>query len=194
MSLKNYSEIVTDTVNKLSVQDSYNGLCHQQKDDEPFPSSEILSEVVGITRSILFPGFFGKSIINTNTISYHLGVSIERLYELLYTQILAGMCFGDFCEQNDRCLNTMREEAKMKTERFIEFLPELRSLLALDVKAAFNNDPAAHSTAEVIFCYPGLRAICNYRIAHKLIELDVPLIPRMISEMAHSETDRKSVV
>ena len=145
MSLKNYSEIVTDTVNKLSVQDSYNGLCHQQKDDEPFPSSEILSEVVGITRSILFPGFFGKSIINTNTISYHLGVSIERLYELLYTQILAGMCFGDFCEQNDRCLNTMREEAKMKTERFIEFLPELRSLLALDVKAAFNNDPAAHS-------------------------------------------------
>ena len=52
----------------------------------------------------------------------------------------------------------------------------------------FRSDPAAHSQAEIIFCYPGLRAICNYRIAHKLLELDVPFIPRIISEMAHSET------
>ncbi len=188
MSLKNYSRIVTETVKKLSEQDSYNGLFHQQKDDEPFPSGEILSEIVGITRAILFPGFFGKSIINTNTISFHLGVNVERLYELLYTQVLAGLCFGDGCSYYEHCLNTLREKAKKITEHFIEYLPELRALLALDVKAAYNNDPAAHSTAEVIFCYPGLRAICNYRIAHKLLKLGVPLIPRMISEMAHSET------
>lgn len=188
MSLKNYSRIVTNTVDKLSGHDSYNGLCHQQRDDEPFPSGEILSEIINIARAILFPGFFGKSIINTNTLNYHLGVNIERLYELLYTQILAGLCFDDTCSDCEHCLKTLREEAKIKTEQFIEYLPELRAMLALDVKAAYNNDPAAHSTAEVIFCYPGLRAICNYRIAHKLLELNIPLIPRMISEMAHCET------
>lgn len=189
MGLHNYSHIITRTVDELSEIKSYQGLCHQHRDGEPFPSGEVLAEIIAIARSILFPGFFGKSIINTNTIRYHLGVNTERLFELLFEQILAGLCFDCECvEKKEHDFAALREKAVEKAADFIAFLPELRAILATDVTAAFYNDPAAHSQAEVIFCYPGLRAICNYRIAHKLLELEVPLIPRMISEMAHSET------
>ena len=138
---------------------------------------------------MLFPGFFGDSIVNTNTIQYHIGVNTERLFNLLYEQILAGLCFDCNCDSDEKHnIKTLKEDALTKSASFIEYLPELRAILATDVESAFNNDPAAHSSAEVIFCYPGLRAICNHRIAHKLLELEVPLIPRIISEMAHSET------
>ena len=81
-----------------------------------------------------------------------------------------------------------REEAASIAARFISHLPELRRILATDVEAAYNGDPAAHSFGEVISCYPAIRAISNYRIAHELLVLGVPLIPRIITEMAHSET------
>ncbi|MEG1617054.1 MAG: serine O-acetyltransferase EpsC [Bacteroidales bacterium] len=197
MGLHNYSHVITETVDKLSKRDSYQGLCHQHRDGEPFPSGVILAEIISIARSILFPGFYGKSIINISTIPYHLGVNTERLFELLFEQILAGLCFDCDCNadrgqnhgpKNNHDFGSLREVAMDKTSQFISYLPELRSILATDVEAAFNNDPAAHSHAEVIFCYPGLRAICNHRIAHKLLQLEVPLIPRIVSEMAHSET------
>ena len=79
-------------------------------------------------------------------------------------------------------------DLEQKAIDFITFLPEMRHILSTDVTAMYNGDPAAQNKAEVILCYPAIRAICNYRIAHKLLELDVPLIPRIITEMAHSET------
>lgn len=189
MGLHDYSHVITETVNRLSERASYQGLCHQHRDGAPFPSGEVLSEIIMLARAILFPGFFGKSIINTTTIGYHLGVNTERLFELLYEQILAGLCFDCDCNETaPRDVEQMRKDACDKAAAFIAYLPELRAILATDVAAAFYNDPAAHSQAEVIFCYPGLRAISNHRIAHKLLELEVPLIPRIISEMAHSET------
>ena len=189
MVSQNYSQIITEIVDKLSEKESYQGLCHQHRDGEPFPSSEVLAEIIAITRSILFPGFYGKSILNTNTIHYHLGVNTERLFELLFEQILAGLCFDCECEEQKRDnFEMLRQEAMEKSTEFISYLPELRQILGTDVKAAYNNDPAAGSPAEVIFSYPGIRAICNHRIAHKLLNQGVPLIPRIISEMAHSET------
>ena len=86
------------------------------------------------------------------------------------------------------CTELQREEAASIAARFISHLPELRRILATDVEAAYNGDPAAHSFGEVISCYPAIRAISNYRIAHELLVLGVPLIPRIITEMAHSET------
>lgn len=187
MGLHNYSQAITDTVEMLSDKSSYEGLCHRHRDGEPFPSGSVLTEIITIARSILFPGFYGKSIINTNTIRYHLGVNTERLFELLYEQILSGLCANCSCDiEHD--FSTLREQALETSANFITYLPELRSILATDVAAAYANDPAAYSKAEVIFCYPGLRAILNHRIGHKLLQLGVPLIPRMISEMAHSET------
>ena len=81
-----------------------------------------------------------------------------------------------------------KEAAFEMATQFIQQLPAMRQTLSTDVEAAYLGDPAAQSRGEVIFCYPAIRAITNYRIAHALLKLGVPLIPRMISEMAHSET------
>ena len=195
MGLQHYSHVILDTVEKLSERASYEGLCHQNKDGRPFPAEDKLEEIIAICRSILFPGFFGKSILHKQTIPFHIGIQTERLFELLSHQIMAGICF---CADEKNCQEQesnsyhirqqIQEDAWAKTAELIAFLPTLRYILAEDVQAAYNNDPAAESIAEIIFSYPGIRAISNHRIAHKLLELNVPIIPRMISEMAHSET------
>jgi len=175
-----------DTIKKLSQLDGFKDVCHEQGSNDAMPSTDVLKEIVKLTRSILFPGYFGDSAVNALTMMNHIGVSIERLHILLAQQIKAGMCF------NNQSGVEKREDIettgnKMATE-FILLLPGIRERLHTDVIAAYNGDPAAKSLGEVIFCYPGIRAISNYRIAHALLKLEVPLIPRIITEMAHSET------
>ena len=77
---------------------------------------------------------------------------------------------------------------KDKAREMTAFLPELKELLAMDVEAAYNGDPAAESYEEIICCYPVIKAMINYRVAHKMLQLGVRLIPRIMTEMAHSET------
>lgn len=187
MSPFNFTHILTQAVDELSDSESYKGLFHQHKDGEPLPSSPALCEIIELARAILFPGYFGNSTINSQTINYHIGVNVEKLFNLLTDQILAGLCFAQEEECNDHSL-CKREKASSIAAEFIRKLPELRRLLATDVEAAYNGDPAAQSYGEVICCYPSIRAISNYRIAHELQTLGVPLIPRIITEMAHSET------
>ena len=152
------------------------------------PSAKVLYEIIELSRAILFPGYYGNSTINSRTINYHIGVNIEKLFDLLTEQILAGLCFGTTEGKCNVCSESRREEAARLAAKFISKLPAMRRILATDVEAAYNGDPAAKSYGEVIFCYPAIKAISNYRIAHELLELCVPLIPRMITEMAHSET------
>jgi serine O-acetyltransferase len=177
----NASEAITEAIRQLSDYKQFKTLSHQQKEDTPLPSIDVLEEVVRLTRAILFPGYFGRSAIDRHTIKYHIGVSIEELYHLLTEQVMAGLCFS-----------TNTAEPKKKaieiSTRFITHLPCIRECLAADVEATYIGDPASKSFGEVIFCYPAIRAISNYRIAHELLELGVPLIPRIITEMAHSET------
>jgi len=172
------------TIAQLSnISDSE--LHHYGIEGVPFPSVPELREVVEICRSLLFPGYYGKSIVD-GALQYHMGVGVERLYEKLLKQIMAGLAFtlSDAYET----LPPLADAAKRRARAFVEHLPELRASLATDVVAMYRNDPAAHNLGEVILCYPGMRAITNYRIAHLLETLDVPLIPRMITELAHSET------
>ena len=122
--------------------------------------------------------------------SIQIGMSVERLHKLLSRQIMAGLCFNEDCH----CPNAadtrlcMQEEADKIAERIIEKLPTLRKILSTDIQAAFDGDPAAVNVGEVISCYPAIKAVINYRLAHELVLENVPLIPRMITEMAHSET------
>ena len=114
---------------------------------------------------------------------------MERLHKLLSDQILAGLCFCKTCEDESyQELSEKRDKAEHLAAELISRLPKIRKTLATDVVAAYNGDPAAESYGEIISCYPVIKALTNYRIAHELIELDVPLIPRMMAEMAHSET------
>lgn len=189
MSNVNTTHILTQTVERLSEAESLKGLFHQHRDGNPLPSSKALEEIIELARAILFPGFYGKSSVNIKTIRYHIGVNVERLHKLLSDQILAGLCFANTCqEESYEQLCAASEKAEEMAAAMIEKLPEIRRILATDVVAAYNGDPAAESYGEIISCYPVIKALTNYRIAHELVVLGVPLIPRMMTEMAHSET------
>jgi len=175
-----------DSIKKLSQLEGFKDVCHEQSNNEPMPSTDVLKEIVQLARSILFPGYFGDSAVNSKTMMYHIGVNIDRLHLLLVQQIKAGICFN--CRGEIKGQDEMEQTARKKATDFIIQLPEIREKLHTDVIAAYNGDPAAKSFGEIIFCYPSIRAISNYRIAHTLLKLDVPLIPRIITEMAHSET------
>jgi serine O-acetyltransferase len=151
---------------------------------KPLPSLLKLHEIVELLRAIIFPGYFGEVIENSNTLEFHLGVKIERLYNLLKEQILNGMRFNTMNNKND----SSKGHATDTALSFINKIPELKRLVSTDIKATFDGDPAALSYGEVIFCYPSIRAVFNHRIAHELLNLGVPVIPRVISELAHSET------
>jgi serine O-acetyltransferase len=184
MSVENQHNLA-EIIKTLSDKDSIKTVCHQQHEDSALPSVPVLEEIVNITRSIIFPGYFGNSSVNIHNLKYHIGVNIEKLYSLLSEQILAGLCFHGSDNHEDTFCH---KQAKDLAAKFIARLPHLREVLTTDVVAAYNGDPAAKSHGEVIFCYPAIRAISNYRVANALLQLGVPIIPRIITEMAHSET------
>ena len=175
------SKLLTRVVHELISSETTDTLLHRHSDEHPLPSLNALIEIVYLCRAILFPGYFGHSGINEHTIAYHTGVNVENLFYKLTEQVKAGLYFAGTSEGS-------QSKAEIITNQFIERLPHLRSILATDVVAAYEGDPAATSYGEVISCYPAIRAISNYRIAHELYLLGVPLIPRIITEMAHSET------
>ena len=190
MSLSDYTHTLTQAVSELSDKHSYEGLFHQYKDGDPLPSGKSLRRIVELSREILFPGYFGNSTVHRRTINYHIGVNVEELFGLLTEQIQAGLCFGLENTPSDNVIKKIpdRDTAASIAARFISKLPEIRRILATDVEATYYGDPAATCFGEIICCYPIIRAITNYRIAHELYMLNVPLIPRIITEMAHSET------
>jgi serine O-acetyltransferase len=151
------------------------------------PSRDALVKTVEDLRSVLFPGYHGSLDIDGDGLRFHVGATLDRVRRVLREQIRRGLCFG--CEQAEpaRC---PRCDARtdLITGSFLSRLPEVRRLLATDVQAAFQGDPAATSPDETIFCYPGILAITNHRLAHELYRLDVPILPRIISEHAHSIT------
>ena len=187
MDSNNFTQILTQTVEQLSDADSLKDLFHLHQDGNPLPSGKVLEEIIDLSRAIIFPGYYGKSKINKHTIKYHTGLAVEKLSKLLEDQILAGLCFS--CPHSGKGENTpCRLKARHLAFQLIAKLPEIRHTLATDVEAAFLGDPAADNRGEIISCYPVIKALTNYRIAHELHQLGVPLIPRIISEMAHSET------
>ena len=177
----NINDRLTQVVRELTTPEPTDALLYHHADGHPLPSLTVLTEIVDLCRAILFPGYFGHSGISSHTIAYHTGVNVESLYHKLTEQIQAGLCFAEKS-------TSVPTDAATLAGRFIERLPHLRRILATDVVAAYEGDPAATTYGEVISCYPAIRAISNYRIAHELHLLQVPLIPRIITEMAHSET------
>ncbi len=174
-------------IKKLSAPASYKEVYHAPTRDKDMPSIKKLKETVGLLREILFPGYYGNTSLKAENMSYYVGVNIDRVFSLLTNQIFSGLCFA--CDnRNNHSYEHCDNRSKDIALKFIEKLPEIRNLLVTDVKAAYDGDPAAKSFGEIIYCYPAIHALTNYRIAHELLKLNVPLIPRIISEMAHSET------
>ena len=179
--------LLTTVTSELSSPQSLRGLFHEHRDGSPLPSQPALSEMMDLCRSIIFPGFYGQNNVNSHNLVFHIGIAVERLYGILCEQIQAGLCFAT-TETDTTSVSEIKNSATELSCKLITRLPALRQTLSTDVEATYLGDPAAESYGEVISCYPVIKAITNYRIAHELLVLGVPLIPRIITEMAHSET------
>lgn len=152
------------------------------------PSRSRVIDIVENLRKVLFPGYFGPVDVTDETLPYYTGAILDTTRDLLENQVIRGFCFDcstDTCTVlQETCIN----RARSIVEKFMVRLPHIRRFLVTDVQAAYETDPSAVSADEVIFCYPGLLAITCHRIAHELYRLQVPLIPRIISEYAHGIT------
>ena len=162
---------------------------HTEKEDSmmpatgaPLPSVEEVKRIVQLVKVIIFTDYFHKRQADEQMRSYIIGVNMEELYELLRHQIACGLQFCTECQGN------AEETAQNLALRFIDELPEIKRLLYTDVEAMFDNDPAAQTYGEVIFSYPVLNAMTHYRIAHTLHKMEIPILPRIITEQAHSKT------
>ena len=173
---------IQKNVERLSASDlpEYKYIPLHQK---PSPSVLSLREVMLLLRKVIFPGFFGsEQEAQVDSIQYYTGVYLEQIYDLLHEQIYNGLCF-----EVDRCCDSKDRASRIAMD-FINKIPYIKYLLSTDVKAILDGDPAAKSLSEIIFCYPAVHAILNQRVAHELLKLGVPVLPRIITEMAHSDT------
>ncbi len=154
----------------------------------PLPNNDVVVEIVEDLKEILYPGYRRREGLHLGNVTYHVGDLVDGLHDKLTIQI--GRALRHEANASTTCEGDVDYEAlgQAKAIQFLEQLPDIRRLLALDVKAAYDGDPAVRSPDEVIFCYPGLEAVTIYRLAHALYELEVPLIGRMMTEWAHSKT------
>lgn len=156
----------------------------------PLPNQERIDAAMQDLKEILYPGYRRRDRLHLGNVTYHVGDLIDRLHDELTTQIGRALRhqsgLDDLCDPNrDADFEAL---GQVKAVEFLNRLPDLRVLLAKDVQAAYDGDPACQSLDEAILCYPGLEAVTVYRLAHELHRLDVPLIPRMMTEGAHSHT------
>lgn len=156
----------------------------------PLPRYSVVVDVLEDLKEILYPGYRNRDSLHSSNVAYHVGSIVDRLYDRLLGLCERAICHGqgsnDVCTPEKRSL--IEQTAQQKTLNFLKQIPDIRKRLAKDVEAAYAGDPVCTSLDEVIFCYPGLEAITVYRLAHTLYKLEIPLIPRMMTEWAHSKT------
>lgn len=173
----------------LSTFSEPSSLHYFDKNDEeacPLPRLGDIVAVIEDLKEVFFPGYRRREQLTEETLTYYIGGLIDQIKERLFEQIFRAFMheIPDSCTHRNECL----ARARSRTLAFLELIPELRRILSMDVEAAYAGDPACKSLKEVIFCYPGFDAVTVYRVAHALNELEIPLLPRMMTESAHSRT------
>lgn len=156
---------------------------------KPLPSREAVNAMLADLLDILFPGYFRRQNLHIANVEYYVGDLIDGLHDKLIVQITRALLH----EQENQASAEIKKHdleamAQQRTVEFLKKIPDIRMILEEDVQAAFEGDPAAKGHHEIIFCYPGIEAISIYRLAHQLLVLGIPLIPRMMTEYAHSKT------
>ncbi len=174
-------QVVARLVRAISDKDDYRHL-----GQAPMPSHDSVVALIHKTRRILFPGFFHDSVLNPSSLDYYMGQQVTELYHSLCKEIVSAMQYD--CFKASKPCSNCRLRGHEAALAFIHELPALEAILGTDITAALEGDPAAKGADEVIFSYPGLLAITIYRMAHTLLTLDVPIIPRIMTEHAHSLT------
>ena len=152
---------------------------------QPLPSRDAVLDVLADLTDVLYPGYARRQNLHLGNVEYYVGELIDGLHDKLTQQIARAMRH-EFAEESPHV--DFEALAQQNAIHFLQRLPDLRLVLEEDVRAAYEGDPAAKSHYEIVFCYPGLEAVTTYRLAHELLALGVPLIPRIMTEAAHSKT------
>ncbi len=182
MEQRHANDVLLQNV-RLLAQQSLSEEAMMPAGTAPLPSVEEVRRIVSLVKSIVFTDYFYKRQPEEQIRAYYIGVNMEELYTLLCRQIGRGLQFCEDCRDDD-----VQGTAERLALQFIDQLPEVKRLLFTDVEAMFQTDPAATNYGEVIFCYPVVNAMTHYRMAHVLHQLQVPVLPRIITEQAHSKT------
>jgi serine O-acetyltransferase len=180
-----YREEIPGIVNAL-ISSSGREDCFAHISPEPIPSREATIAVIERARRILYPGYFIHTRVDNINLAYYFGQEATAFFEALSEQIT--LAIRHECLRYNKPCTFCEERGQAAAVAFMHRIPGLRTMLGKDVRAAFEGDPAAKGYDEIIFSYPGLFAITVYRVAHELFEQDVPLLPRMMTEYAHSMT------
>lgn len=155
------------------------------------PNRDVIISGIKLMRQLVFPGYFGRPSLTTTNLPIRMGELVLEITDTLYEQVRYCLRYRESIPGRDdsggKCAECDSEAAKI-VDQFFTRLPRVRELLDSDVQAAFDGDPAAGSTDEAIYSYPGLFAIMVQRLAHEFYLQNVPLMPRMMTEYAHSLT------
>lgn len=172
------------------VVESYNADERTQHIDRLYlPAQGEIVQLVKDLLELLFPGFIGRQRLTRHNVAFHVGDLLPRIGEAAYRQIYMCLCYADETAHPDhRNEGPCDVRASELTIGFLEGIPAIREMLSGDVQAAYDGDPAALNIDEVVLAYPGLLAISVYRVAHSLYRVNVPLMPRIMSEWAHAQT------
>ncbi len=159
----------------------------------PLPNYDVVISIVEDLKEIIYPGYQRREGLHMGNITYHVGDLIDSLHDKLTTQIARALRHDERVNAKKDPCNPLEEtdydaKGQAMAIEFLNRVPDLREILATDVQAAYDGDPACTNLDEVIFCYPGLEAITVYRVANTLYRLGVPFIPRMMTEWAHKQT------
>ena len=162
------------------------GICYTHIDAEPIHSEGYVVDMVNKFRELLFPGYYTRDKLDPVNLRYTLGRTVTELYDILAEQVTHTIRHD--CLRYDQACSDCDERGQTIALEVMDAIPEIRRVLATDVQAAYDGDPAAKSHDEIIFSYPGIYTIMIHRVAHRLHEIGVPMLPRIMSEHAHSVT------
>jgi serine O-acetyltransferase len=158
------------------------------RDRHLLPSRDAIATLVEDLRAVLFPGHFGPADLTSTSLRYAVGTRLDKAQLALRAQVRRGLSFTCDHGADAGACRVCDHRADEVTDAFVAELPVIRALLETDVHAAYVGDPAAQFLDETLYCYPGVTAIIQHRIAHALHRLSVPLLPRIVSELAHAAT------
>ena len=184
-TLTQYRQQLPRIVDKI-IDNCDEDTCYTHIDYEPIPSRASVIDIIKRLRGILFPGYFSSEKLDPINMGYTMGQAVSQIFDLLSEQICLSIRHD--CFRYDHECTECTDQGHELALTFLESIPRLRQVLATDVTAAYQGDPAAKSHDEIIFSYPGIFALMVYRVAHKLHTLEVPLLPRIMTEYAHSIT------
>jgi len=184
-SLTRFKQQLPDVAENI-IKSCYDKESYTHIDYEPIPSEGYVVDIINKLREILFPGYFTRAKIDPVNLKYYIGQAVSVLFDMLSEQIAHSIRHE--CFRYDLPCTECEEQGQKFALTLLESIPSIRKILATDVQATYIGDPAAKSHDEIIFSYPGIFAITVYRVAHKLFEFKVPLLPRIMTEYAHSLT------